>query len=214
MTDTFDKAKNALIEAALPHIAFDGWNMAVLEKAAIELGKSKLEAHRLFPDGAIQAIQYFSESADVLLEKALTNDYALSEMKIRERIAAAVMVRLRENLEHREAVRRALGTLMLPWNSAASINMLYNTVDTMWRCAGDTSTDYNFYTKRILLGKVYTSTLYVWLNDDTAELSETQEFLYRRIEDVMKIEKLKAKIKNPMELFAGLNNPFTQKQKA
>lgn len=213
MNDRSDKARAQLIEAALPHIAFDGWDMKVLEQAALELGKPKLEAQRLFPEGSLQAISFFSRMADEKLEETLTNDYALSEMKIRERIATAVMVRLRTNLPHREAVRRALGVLMLPWNSPTSMQLLYETVDVMWRCAGDTSTDHNFYTKRLLLSKVYMSTLYVWLNDDTPELSETEAFLHRRIEDVMQIQKWKAKLSNPADFFAGVN-PFTQKQKA
>ena len=66
----------------------------------------------------------------------------------------------------------------------------------MWRLAGDTSTDFNFYTKRGLLAKVYMATLTVWLDDESDDLATTQAFLYRRIEDVMKIEKLKASCKD------------------
>ena len=37
----------------------------------------------------------------------------------------------------------------------------------MWRIAGDTSTDFNHYTKRMTLGAVYGSTLLVWLDDQS-----------------------------------------------
>ncbi len=62
----------------------------------------------------------------------------------------------------------------------------------MWRIAGDTSTDFNHYTKRVTLGAVYGSTLLAWLDDDSEELGETAAFLDRRIDDVMSFEKWKA----------------------
>ena len=43
------------------------------------------------------------------------------------------------------------------------MKLLYSTVDAMWRAAGDTSTDFNFYTKRAILSAVYSSTLMRWL---------------------------------------------------
>lgn len=213
MTESLDAKRDSLLQAALPHIAFDGWDEAVLAKAAEELGWDRREAKRLFPEGPLQAIIHFSHSADLALAETLKEDYALSEMKIRERIATAVMVRLRANMEYREAIRRAFGILMLPWNSGASLKALYNTVDVIWRAAGDTSTDYNFYTKRMLLAKVYSSTVYVWLNDDSPNLEETEAFLHRRISDVMQIQKWKAKLKDPLSFLNELNPAFKNTQK-
>ena len=62
----------------------------------------------------------------------------------------------------------------------------------MWYAAGDTSTDFNFYTKRATLAGVYSSTLLYWLNDRSPGGEATWGFLDRRIDDVMKIEKLKS----------------------
>jgi ubiquinone biosynthesis protein COQ9 len=62
----------------------------------------------------------------------------------------------------------------------------------MWRIAGDTSTDFNHYTKRMTLGAVYGSTLLVWLDDQSEGWSETAAFLDRRIDQVMRFEKFKA----------------------
>jgi ubiquinone biosynthesis protein COQ9 len=66
----------------------------------------------------------------------------------------------------------------------------------MWRAAGDTATDYNFYTKRALLAGVFSSTVAVWLDDTSEDLSDTESFLRRRIENVMEIEKAKAKARD------------------
>ena len=69
----------------------------------------------------------------------------------------------------------------------------------MWRIAGDTSTDFNHYTKRMTLGAVYGSTLLVWLDDQSEGLGETAAFLDRRIDDVMSFEKWKAQWRGSSE---------------
>ncbi len=194
MTDLQDK----ILDAALPNVVFDGWGSATLEQAAKSAGLTAFDVKRAFPDGPVDALSYFSARADAQMLETLRRDYSLMTMKIRERIATSVMVRLRAQVAHREAVRRGLGVFALPWNIAAGTKALYATVDAIWREAGDTSTDYNFYTKRLLLSKVYSTTLWVWLDDKSAELAETEAFLRRRIEDVMQIEKWKAKLKESL----------------
>jgi ubiquinone biosynthesis protein COQ9 len=188
--------KNQILDAALPAIVFDGWTLATLEKAAQSHGLNAFDVKRVFPNGVADAIAHFSARADAQMLEALAAEYDLPKMKIRERIATCVMVRLRANNQYREAVRRALGYYAMPWNAPAGLQTLYATVDAMWRAAGDTSTDYNFYSKRALLAGVFTSTVHVWLDDATDELSETEAFLRRRIENVMEIEKLKAKARD------------------
>lgn len=196
--------KDAILDAALPSIPFDGWTQGTLETAAKSIGRTAFDVKRAFPEGAISAADYFSARGDAQMVTTLRSDYTLPEMKIRERIATAVMVRLRQQAPYREAIRRAIGLYALPWNIPAATNALYATVDAIWQEAGDTSTDYNFYTKRLLLSQVYTTTVAVWLDDRTEDLSDTEAFLRRRIENVMQIEKLKAKAKERFKKFEVL----------
>ncbi len=191
MTDNRDK----ILDAALADAVFDGWTQGMLERAAERASLSGFDARRAFPRGPVDALNYMMERADKRMIESLSTEYNLPSMKIRERIATAVMVRLRQNQPHREAIRRALAVYAMPWHTADALKHLYATIDAIWHAAGDTSTDYNFYTKRLLLAKVYTTTLYVWLDDKTPDLQDTEAFLRRRIENVMQIEKLKAKAK-------------------
>ena len=92
----------------------------------------------------------------------------------------------------REAVRRALAILAMPQNVPLAVRISWRSADIMWRIAGDTSTDFNHYTKRMTLGAVYASTLLAWLDDDSEGWANTAAFLDRRIDDVMKFEKFKA----------------------
>jgi len=113
-------------------------------------------------------------------------------MKIRQRIRSLVWKRLEIMGPAREAMRSALSILAMPQNVPLGLKVGWRTTDRMWRLAGDTSTDFNHYTKRMTLGAVYASTLLVWLNDETEGWSETAGFLDRRIDDVMQFEKFKA----------------------
>lgn len=201
--------RDRIIDAALTEAVFDGWTQGTLERAAERVGLTAFDAKRAFPHGVVEALNYHSRRGDTRMLESLTTEYNLPTMKIRERIATAVMVRLRQNTAHREAIRRALAVYAMPWNSVAGMKNLYATVDAMWHAAGDTSTDYNFYTKRMLLSKVYTTTLYVWLDDPSPNLEDTEAFLRRRIENVMQIEKFKAKAKESFgKLEEWLPNKF------
>jgi ubiquinone biosynthesis protein COQ9 len=144
------------------------------------------------------------KALDDALEKAL-GKHKLKDMKIRDRIKTAVLTRLQLNEPHKEVVRRTVGYLALPPNAPLSAKCLWRTVDLMWRMAGDTSTDYNYYTKRMILGGVYSTTLITWLNDSSENHVETEAFLNRRIENVMEFEKLKAKVR---EATKDLPDPF------
>lgn len=201
---------NTILNAALPLSVFDGWTQSMLEQAAISAGLTAFDVKRTFPAGVVDALAYFSARADEQMLATLARDYNLPALKIRERIATAVMVRLRANAPHREAVRRAVGFYALPWNAAAGLTALYATVDAMWRAAGDTSTDYNFYTKRALLAGVFSTTLKVWLDDSSEDFRDTEAFLRRRIENVMQIEKAKAKLRDGVSKLEDWLPSFTK----
>lgn len=191
--------RNAVLMAALPHAAFDGFTQSVLDKAGKEAGLSKTDIERMFENGPVSLIEYFSVWADGEMEKRLAAT-DLKAMKIRARIAAAVKARLDVLRPHKEAARRAAALLSLPMNAALGAKLMYRTVDAMWRAAGDTSTDFNFYTKRGILAGVYGSTAMRWFSDTSDGETATDEFLAARIENVMQFETLKAKAK---EAFAN-----------
>jgi len=91
--------------------------------------------------------------------------------------------------------RRAGAFLTLPPHAATGAKLLYRSVDRMWRAVGDTSTDFNFYTKRAILAGVYSATLMRWFTDQSEDEAETKAFLDARIENVMQFEKFKAQVK-------------------
>lgn len=188
--------QDRLLDATLPRIAFEGWTEHAFIEAASETGLAPADMRRAFPGGVLEALNYFTTRADRQMRDTLTRDYNLMSMKVRERIATAVMVRLRQQLPQREATRRGRAFYALPWNAPSGLRALYRTMDEIWHLAGDNATDWNHYSKRLILSQVYLATLNVWLEDVTPDLSETEAFLRRRIDNVMQFEKFKAQVKN------------------
>ena len=124
-------------------------------------------ARNAFPGGAIEMIEFHSRLAD----RRMVADFEQADkkgLKLREKVALAVRLRLTANAAHREAIRRALTILALPVHAPLAARLLYRTVDAIWYAMGDRSTDYNFYTKRALLAGVYSTTLLYWINDKSA----------------------------------------------
>ena len=186
MNEKQEKLQRRLLEAALPHVPFDGWTAKALAAGASDLDLTAAEAERHFPRGAPDLIEVFSREADrVMLQRIEELD--LSGLKVREKVAAAVRFRLEAVADHREAVRAGLSFFALPQNAALGLTCLYRTVDAIWYAIGDRSTDYNFYSKRLLLSGVYSSTLLFWLNDRSENSEASWAFLERRIGEVLKV---------------------------
>jgi ubiquinone biosynthesis protein COQ9 len=170
---------------------FDGWTQAAVDAAAAQLGIDQAQARLAMPKDQAGKVETYIHAVDRALEEWFTPE-KLAGLKIREKIRSILWKRLEIMEPAREAVRRALSILAMPQNVPAGLKSGWHTADVMWRIAGDTSTDYNHYTKRLMLGGVYASTLLVWLDDGSEAFVETRSFLDRRIDDVMKIEKAKA----------------------
>ena len=197
--------KAAVLDAVLKDAAFDGFTDKVLEKAGASVGADKAELVRLFPGGPVSLIEYFSQSVDAQMGKRLAG-MDLTAMKIRARISTAIKTRLEILRPNKEAARRASAFLARPVHAAVAAKLLYQSVDAIWRAAGDTSTDFNFYTKRGILAGVYGSVLVRWFNDTSEDEAATDAFLAARIENVMQFEKFKAKAKEALANFPAFTN--------
>ena len=186
-----EKLRRRLALALGENAVFDGWTVAAVDSAAAQLGIDPVQARLAMPKGQAGMIHLYIQEVDRALDAWFTPE-RLAGLKIRDKIRALVWRRLEIMAPAREAVRRALAILAMPQNVPLGLRIGWHTADVMWRIAGDTSTDFNHYTKRMTLGAVYGSTLLVWLDDQSEGMIDTTTFLERRIDDVMSFEKWKA----------------------
>ena len=186
-----EQLRRKLALAVGENAVFDGWTRQAVDSAAGQLGIDPVQARLAMPKTQAGMIDLYIQEVDRALEAYFTPE-RLSALKIREKIRALVWRRLEIMGPAREAIRRGLAILAMPQNVPLALRISWRTADLMWRIAGDTSTDFNHYTKRMTLGAVYGSTLLVWLDDQSEGWADTAAFLDRRIDDVMRFERFKA----------------------
>ncbi len=222
-TNTFDnnQIRNELIKAMLTHVPFDGWTWEAMEQGAIDIGyenkKTSSERIKIFKDlfknGSIDFVDFFSDIIDQEVKENYNSIEAKPE-RVPEKIKKIIMIRLNLCQKYKEAVRSSISLSAIPVNTKISLNILYRTCNSIWRIAGDKSTDFSFYTRRISLAAVYTSTLLFWLNDKSNNNIETEFFLDRRLKDISKISSLKRPLSDLRKFannFNGLKNTINIK---
>ncbi|MEY2883584.1 MAG: hypothetical protein RL490_1308 [Pseudomonadota bacterium] len=181
-----------LVAAMLPNVPFDGWSAEARDLAADAEGVDRDIAALALPDAATM-VDAFTARADAMMAEAMQAAGA-GTMKVRDRIRLALTTRFDQAAADREAVRRAIAVLAQPQHAALAARTLWRTADAMWRAAGDTATDFNHYSKRTILGGVYSASLLYWLDDDSDDAAATRAFIDRRIDGIMRFEKTKAKL--------------------
>ena len=199
-----DELRAALAPLVPAHAAFDGWSTAALAMTAAELGVPAERARLAFPGGQAQMIDAWFDAIDKAMLLAFPPE-RIAAMKVRARIRELVLFRFEAMRPHREALRRALAILALPQNLPHGARLAWRSADRIWRVAGDTATDLNHYSKRVILVGVYGSTSLVFLDDESADLADTSAFLDRRIDDVMRFEKFKASWRGTRERLPSLS---------
>jgi ubiquinone biosynthesis protein COQ9 len=186
-----EQLRRRLALAVGENAVFDGWTRKAVDSAAAQLGIDSVQARLAMPKSQAAMIEVYIAEVDRALAAYFTPE-RLNSLKIRDKIRALIWRRLEIMGPAREAIRRALAILAMPQNLPLALRTGWGTADLMWRLAGDTSTDFNHYTKRMTLGAVYGSTLLAWLDDDSEGWLDTAAFLDRRVADVMRFEKFKA----------------------
>lgn len=192
--DYLSEVRRAVLAAALPNVPFDGWSAQTLQNATGQAGVDPGLALLAFPDGVMDLLDYFWARIDAELVREMAA--RPPDAHLSQNITAALQTYIQLLRPHREAVRRALALQALPFNAPRALACLYRTVDTIWRAAGDTSTDFNFYTKRASLAAVMASVVTHWLGEAGKDEALTNAFIGRRIEDILRFEKLKARLGN------------------
>lgn len=193
---TEEEVKARILDAALPHVPFDGWSDRTLQAAILDAGVPEGLGRSHFPRGGVDLALAYHARGDAEMAARLAG-MDLAALRFRDRIALAMKVRL--ELADRELVRRGTTLFSLPPHAADGARAIWGTADRIWTALGDTSDDLNWYTKRATLSAVYGATVLFWLGDDSTDHHTTWEFLDRRIEQVMQFEKLKASFReNPL----------------
>ncbi len=180
--------------ALLPHIPFEGWTRQSLNRAADEAGLSAGEQALAAPRGVPDLIRAFFDRAEAQAAREISA-VELSEYRVHERVALGVKIWLDALQPHKEAARRAAQRGFLPWGSYAALERTYHVSDMIWTAIGDTSTDYNQYTKRALLASTVPLIFLHWLDQEDEE--KLMAYIHKRLKIAMRFGQMGSKILSP-----------------
>lgn len=205
--ETESSVRDRLLECALDHVVFDGWSDAAFDAVCEETGIDPALALSYYPRRGLDMAVAFHKRGDAQMVARMRQENLL-RLRYSERVAAGVRFRLEAVEAHKEAVRRGSTLFALPNHALQGAQLIWGTADAIWTALGDSSDDYNWYSKRAILSAVYGSVVLFWLGDESEGHTATWDFLDRRIGNVMQFEKVKAQVNaNPLaaKLMAGPN---------
>lgn len=166
------------LDALLPDVPFDGWTEAAAAVAADRAGLTPGEQALAAPNGISDLIDaFFDRAGQAALEHLSQQD--LAGLNTPGRVKAGLLAWLSVLEPDREAVRRAAIRGLLPWGAGPAVQRTWRVADMVWDAAGDTSDDYNRYSKRGLLAAVIPPIVMYWLDAPAGE--DLDAYINRRL---------------------------------
>ncbi|MEO1549498.1 MAG: COQ9 family protein [Pseudomonadota bacterium] len=193
--DHIATTRDAVLDIAILNAVFDGWGEGALREAVREAQVDPGLAKLAFPRGAVDLALAFHRRGDTALAARMASD-EMQGLRYSQKVARALELRIDVMADQRDAVRKAAAFFALPQNAADGARAVWETADTIWKGLGDSSQDYNWYTKRATLSAVWSSVVLYWLGDDSPDHARTLDFIERRIDNVMAFEKVKSQIRD------------------
>ncbi len=199
------ETKQKILAEFLQICTFDGWSKEALLKALSNCGISENSSSLIFENGLLDLAEFYIESQNKKSTEILED---LSEKKIRDKIRLALYARFEVEKNNKIALQRLINFYLNPKNlisfetglrpAIQGMKASYKIADFIWKEINDQSTDFNFYTKRLTLGKIIFRTTRVFLKND---FEKTKNFIDSEIEKVMKFAQRKAHVKKVFNEF-------------
>jgi len=188
--DREEEIKLELLDAALKQVMRHGWSKEAVRAAAEELGRPSVVAGLVKGGGAelvFHHVAVCNKQLNTWMEEEVVRQKKDGgRVKVGKFVREAVVRRLSMNGEYVRADRwsEALALTAIPPHCEGTLKGIQTLCDDIWYHAGDISTDYNWYTKRITLAAVYGATEVFMLQDRSPNFEDTWAFLDRRLGDL------------------------------
>lgn len=182
-----EKAQNLIMEM-IKIVPFTGWTETSFQDAYTSVGLNEEMARGLFPFGALDVAKALHRQCDdEMIRHFLLRD-DVDKLKLREKIIEIIMIRFALMQKYKKTVQASVSFFAFLPNSAEGMALIWQSADKVWNAVGDSSDDFNFYSKRVIFSAVYVSSLVYWLGDDSSN-KDTYAFVCRRVENIMQFEK-------------------------
>ena len=193
------KKKRKILEALKKIVSTYGWSQNVNNKL-ININISSQELAYYFPNGYKDMLKFTLDEINHLLEKKISKINIIN-LSLNKRIKKILLSRLEILNQDRNFFKKTFNHLLLPQNAKILKKSLYNSVDTMWYLAGDNSTDFNFYTKRIILAGIYVNAIFIFFNKNIDEAEINIDKNLKKISKFPKIKERFSFLKDNLPIF-------------
>ena len=186
------KKRLEVLKYAKIFISEKGLNKNSLKNISKRYGLNINEIELLFPEGNIDLIKFTLEQLNKELEE-YCKKIDLIRLPVHKRIKMVLLSKISLMNKNKLFYRSIFLNLLIPKKNFSLSNQLYNSVDQIWFIAGDSSTDFNFYTKRLILSGIYSRVILFFFNNNNQE--ELENILDESLKRVSKIPEIKSKLK-------------------
>ena len=194
-----NKIKSIILQKLKKIVSDEGWSEKVL-KQLLQNGVEKSDLVTFFQYDYKELLKYSLEELNKSLEKEI-NKINIINYSLNKRIKKILMLRFNILNNDKEFYKKTFYHLLIPSNNKIMKSSLYKSVDTMWYLAGDNSTDFNFYTKRLILAVIYVNALFVLFNKNFDEVESNIDRNLKKISIIPKIKDRISFIKDNIPIF-------------
>ena len=186
------KKRLEVLKCAKIFVLEKGLTKNSLENISKRYGLDINETELLFPEGNIDFIKFTLEQLNHDLEE-YCKKIDLIRLPVHKRIRKVLLSKISLMNKNKLFYRSIFLNLLIPKKNFSLSNQLYKSVDQIWFIAGDSSTDFNFYTKRLILSGIYSRVILFFFNNKDQE--ELENILDESLKRVSKIPEIKSKLK-------------------
>ena len=186
------KKRQEVLRLAKGFVSENGLTKNCLENISKKYGLNTDETDLLFPQGNIDLIKFALEQLNNDLE-VYCRQIDLIRLPIHKRIRKVLLSKISLMNKDKLFYRSIFLNLLIPKKNFSLSSQIYNSVDQLWFIAGDSSTDFNFYTKRLILSGIYSRVMLFFFNNNNQK--ELENILDKSLKRVSKIPEIKSKIK-------------------
>ena len=172
-------------------VAEYGLTAQTLKKISKKYDLDIHEMNLLFPEGKNDLLQFILEQLNIDLEN-YCKKLDLIRLPVHKRIRKILISKIYLMNKEKKFYNKIFLNLLIPKKNFFLPLNLYKSVDQIWFIAGDTSVDFNFYTKRLILAGIYSRVIFFFFNNNNQEMLE--DLLDSNLKRVSKIPELKTKL--------------------
>ena len=197
----FEKRRLEILNLSKKIVINNGWNNDLFNKIEKQKKIKLNELFIMFPGGYNELLEFSINNLNSKLQKKMEN-YNLNILPIHKRIKKILLQKIIIMNEEKDFYSKIFFYLLLPKKNSSNLIKLYKSSDLIWNIAKDQSTDFNFYTKRIILSSIYSRTILHFFNNNN--LDETELVLDNSLQKVSKIPLIKNKFKSIKKNFPNI----------